>query len=28
MAQNWDYGKLSKAAKAARGPEKYIDMLE
>lgn len=24
MAQNWDYAELSKAAKAAGGPEKYI----
>ena len=28
MAQNWDYAELSKAAKLAGGPEKYIDMLE
>lgn len=28
MAQNWDYAKLSKAAKAAEGPEKYVEMLE
>lgn len=28
MAQNWDYAELSKAAKAAGGPEKYVDMLE
>lgn len=27
MAQNWDYAILSKAAKAAGGPEKYIEML-
>ena len=28
MAQNWDYAELSKVAKAAGGPEKYVDMLE
>ena len=28
MVQNWDYAELSKAAKAAGGPEKYVDMLE
>ena len=28
MAQNWDYAELSKAAKAAGGPGKYVDMLE
>ncbi len=28
MAQNWDYAELSKAAKAAGGPEKYVDMLK
>ena len=28
MAQNWDYAELSKAAKAAGGPEKYIEFLE
>ena len=28
MAQNWDYAELSKAAKAAGGPEKYVEMLE
>lgn len=28
MAQNWDYADLSKAAKAAGGPEKYVQMLE
>ena len=28
MAQNWDYAELSKAAKVAGGPEKYIEMLE
>ena len=28
MAQNWDYAELSKAAKSAGGPEKYVDMLE
>ena len=28
MAQNWDYAELSKAAKVAGGPEKYVDMLE
>ena len=26
MAQNWDYAGLSKAAKAAGGPEKYVEM--
>lgn len=25
MAQNWDYAELSKAAKAAGGPEKYVE---
>lgn len=28
MAQNWDYAELSKVAKVAGGPEKYVDMLE
>ena len=28
MAQNWDYAELSRAAKAAGGPEKYVEMLE
>lgn len=28
MAQNWDYAGLSKAAKAAGGPEKYVEMLD
>ena len=28
MVQNWDYAELSKAAKAAGGPEKYVEMLE
>ena len=28
MAQNWDYAELSKAAKAAGGLEKYVEMLE
>ena len=28
MAQKWDYAELSKAAKAARGPEKYVELLE
>ena len=28
MAQNWDYAELSKAAKAAGGPEKYVEILE
>lgn len=28
MAQNWDYAELSKSAKAAGDPEKYVDMLE
>lgn len=28
MARNWDYAELSKAAKAAGGPEKYIELLE
>lgn len=26
MAQNWDYAELSKAAKVAGGPEKYVEM--
>lgn len=28
MAQKWDYAELSKAAKAAGGPEKYVELLE
>ena len=28
MAQKWDYAELSKAAKAAGGPEKFVEMLE
>lgn len=28
MAQNWDYAELSKAAKVAGGPEKYVELLE
>lgn len=28
MAQNWDYAELSKAAKAAGGPEKFVEILE
>ena len=28
MAQDWDYAELSKAAKVAGGPEKYVEMLE
>lgn len=28
MAENWDYAKLSKAAKAAGGPQKYVEILE
>ena len=28
MAQDWDYSELSKAAKVAGGPEKYVEMLE
>ena len=28
MAQNWDYAELSKAAKTAGGPEKYVELLE
>ena len=28
MAQNWDYAELSKSAKVAGGPEKYVEMLE
>ena len=28
MTQNWDYAELSKAAKAAGGPEKYVELLE
>lgn len=27
MAQDWDYAELSKAAKEAGGPEKYVEML-
>lgn len=28
MAQNWDCAELSKAAKAAGGPEKCVELLE
>ena len=28
ITKNWDYAELSKAAKAAGGPEKYVEMLE
>ena len=28
MARDWDYAELSKAARVAGGPEKYVDMLE
>lgn len=28
MAQNWNYAELSKAAKAAGGPEIYLEQLE
>lgn len=28
MAQKWDYAELSKAAKMAGGPEKFVEMLE
>lgn len=28
MANNWDYAELSKAAKEAGGPTKYIETLE
>lgn len=28
MGQKWDYAELSKAAKMAGGPEKYVEMLE
>lgn len=28
MVQNWDYAELSKASKAAGGPEKYVELLE
>ncbi len=28
MAQKWDYAELSKAAKAAGGPEKYVELIE
>lgn len=27
MSQKWNYAELSKAAKAAGGPEKYVEML-
>lgn len=27
MGQNWDYAELSKAAKSAGGPEKYVELL-
>lgn len=26
--QNWDYAELSKSAKAAGGPEKYVEIIE
>ena len=28
MAHKWDYAELSKAAKMAGGPEKYVEILE
>ena len=28
MAQKWNYAELSKVAKAAGGPEKYVESLE
>lgn len=28
MVKKWDYAELSKAAKAAGGPEKYLNILE
>lgn len=28
MEKNWDYAELSKAAKKAGGPEKYVELLE
>ena len=28
MAQKWNYAEMTKAAKLAGGPEKYVDMLE
>lgn len=28
MAKKWDYAELSKAAKAAGGPEKYVELIE
>lgn len=28
MAQKWDYAELSRAAKMAGGPEKYVELLE
>lgn len=28
MAQKWDYAELSKAARAAGGPEKYVELIE
>lgn len=28
MSQIWDYAELSKAAKAAGGPEQYVELLE
>ena len=28
MAQDWDYAVLSKAAKAAGGPNKYVEMIQ
>ena len=27
MAQNWDYAELSKDAKVAGGPEKYLSLI-
>ena len=28
MPKNWDYAELSKSAKAAGGPEKYVEIIE
>ena len=28
MAKKWDYSELSKAAKLAGGPEKFVEMIE
>ena len=28
MAQNWDYAELSKEAKIAGGPKKYVELLD